>query len=135
MKRLILGVIGLAGCLTGCASLNSSFDCKATAGVRCTPLSEVNRDIDTGKLAPLQSNKNKQLPKRSTRKKAIWQQPTPFPIAHSQNPPLREPETVLQVWFAPYEDAENHYHQQSIVNMVVVPGSWFDTSDLNRGPK
>ena len=47
------------------------------------------------------------------------------PLAKSADSlPSREPERVLRVWVAPFEDTQGNYHQGTHILAVVAPGTW-----------
>jgi len=52
MLRKILFVVMLFG-LPGCSSYGSSFSCRDASGLNCLPLSMVDKQIDSGKIAEI----------------------------------------------------------------------------------
>ena len=54
---------------------------------------------------------------------------TPIPASSSMKRqadslPARQPEKVLRVWVAPFEDTQGNYHQGTHILAVVAPGAW-----------
>ena len=123
--------------LSGCASINSDFDCPMKPGGMCKSLDHVNAMVDRGELGTNQpeadcvdcdkTGKGTLDQKESeTNSGGISDFKTPFPSKIGVQPgkPLRYSETVLQIWLAPYEDTQGNYHQESDVFTVVKPGHW-----------
>lgn len=127
----------LSGCLllstvllSGCASMNSDFDCPMKPGVMCKSLDGVNTMVDQGQLNTKETDtdcKDCQNTKSNDAKQShLSSFNTPFPAKIGLQPgePLRYSESVLQIWIAPYEDAQGNYHQESDVFTVVKGGHW-----------
>ncbi len=117
--------------LSGCASLNSQFDCPMQPGVMCKSLDQVNKMVDQGKLGGPESEcsacsccKTCSTPTCSV-PVACCNPVTPYPIA-AINPgdPLRYGETVMRVWMAPFEDSHGNYYQPTVLYTVIKPGHW-----------
>lgn len=122
-KQLSLLALGTITLLSGCSSMNNKFDCPRTGGVMCKSLDDVNRMIDNGEIERInQAN----AATTSSGKKEVIPTPdvgdTPYPI--KPNKPLRQQETVMRIWIAPYEDIEGNYHQDTTVFKVIKPGAW-----------
>jgi conjugal transfer pilus assembly protein TraV len=109
MKRLILSTF-LVALLTGCASLNSRFDCPMKPGVMCKSLDEVNDMVDQGKLGGHQDH-NAKPAKHLT---AI----SPVTTGASLNHPSHCAERVSRIWIAPYEDTGGDYYGSTFVYRV-----------------
>jgi conjugal transfer pilus assembly protein TraV len=115
--------------LSGCASMNSSFDCPMKPGVMCKSLDNVNSMVDQGQLGKEKEidckdcNTNKT---NNTSANHLKDFNTPFPekIGIQPGDPLRYSESVLQIWIAPFEDEQGNYHQESDVFTVVKGGHW-----------
>ena len=124
-----LSLIGLALTgLTGCASLNSSFDCPMKPGVMCESLDKVNSQVDSGTLggtsAVTCSTCNKAKPTLATLTGASGFT-TLYPLpAFNPGDPVRYGETILRVWLAPFEDKDGNYYQPDLIYTVVKPGHW-----------
>jgi conjugal transfer pilus assembly protein TraV len=106
--------------LAGCSSMNGSFDCPQQQGVLCKSLDEVNAMVDSGTLGASNA---------VTKKPDVVRAPagghTPYVFHQSTAAtPFRQPETVMHVWIAPYEDSAGNYHQDSSIYKVVRPGHW-----------
>ncbi len=96
--------------LTGCSQ---SFDCPYKDGVRCLPLSEVDKQISAGKLN--QKNNAKPL-------KTLEPQKVP-------DSPLRTAEEVLTIWVAPYQTEDGTYHEEKLMHFVARPAEWLNTAN------
>ena len=125
MNKLLLPFIALLF-LSGCASLNSNFDCAAKPGGVCASLSQVNHMVDTGQLGRGKSKKMKADEEIPTPEIGL----TPYPADDTKTytKPLRAGETVMRVWLAPFEDTQGYYHQASEVFVVTKLGRWLGTS-------
>jgi conjugal transfer pilus assembly protein TraV len=116
-RRKVFGtaLVGLFAIVSGCASLNSQFDCPMKPGVMCKSLDEVNTMVDQGKLGGKSQAAN--LSSLSSSNIA----PTfIIPCSH----PTRSCETVARVWIAPYEDSDGDYYAPSLLYRIVKPSQW-----------
>ena len=89
--------------LTGCAAMNSDFDCGVKPGVMCKSLDQVNAMIDQGELGGKEKT---------------------FDVPFKPGVPYRHSDTVMRIWIAPYEDVQGNYHQESVIYTVIKPGRW-----------
>lgn len=117
------------GCLllSGCASLNSKFDCPVKPGVMCESIDQVNAQVDQGTLggdATASGCKNctgvkgRPMPEGGNFT-------TPYPtLAMNPGDPMRYGETVMRVWMAPFEDKDGNYYQPTVLYTIVKPGHW-----------
>jgi conjugal transfer pilus assembly protein TraV len=83
--------------LNGCSSMNAQFDCPMQPGVHCESLDQVNSRVDRGEIGQ-------------------------EVIATSL--PIRQHDTVLPIWIAPYEDNDGNYHKEQEIYAVLKPGHW-----------
>lgn len=128
IKFLSVGMtISALSLLTGCAGMNTQFDCKATSGVSgCATLDQVNRMADQGAFANGDTAlQNTQVYSQKISPNALnaapegsWQNTALF------GKPLRMSETVQNVWIAPYETKDGSYSWPSMVSIVLRPGHW-----------
>lgn len=114
--------------LTGCAGLNSKFDCPMKPGVMCESLDKVNTQVDQGVLGGSEGSDCPTCHAHSASASQVSVNPnfrTPYPMA-AMNPgdPVRYGETVMRIWFAPFEDKDGNYHQPNIIYTVIKPGHW-----------
>lgn len=131
----------LCSSLSSCADMNTHFDCPMKPGVRCESLDQINARVDRGEIGKdLTHAPRATEPKRPSyvstdhpRPSYYKDQPGSPPssmswvsIKHAAKDPVREPESVMRVWFAPFEDTEGNYHTESEVYSVVRPGFWVD---------
>ena len=130
MKKLIvLPSLLLCTALSGCASMNSNFDCPMKPGVMCKSLDSVNGMVDQGQLGKESDTDckdchNGKSNSKSTNQFSAFNTPFPAKMGIQPGAPVRYSESVLQVWVAPYEDAQGNYHQESDVFTVVKGGHW-----------
>ena len=99
--------------LTGCTTMNSSFDCPMKSGIRCESLDQVNSRVDRGEMG--------EASRTITKTSYVTYQHT---HALSKGEPIRMQETVLPIWIAPFEDTGGNYHEESEVFTIVKPGYW-----------
>ncbi len=109
-------------CLAACGTLNSEFDCHAPLGVSCRPLSEVDHKVASGEFQPMYQSSavSRELSKPIGSVQATYVNPDPMFKS------LRQQESVLRVWIAPYADTEGNYHAASYVYTVVEPAHWME---------
>jgi hypothetical protein len=109
--------------LIGCASYNSSFECKPCKGIACTSVSRINSRVDRGNLA---ANKTKKVKKETIK----IPNKIPFPITSTNNLPqmkvARIPETTMRIWIAPFVSEHDGYIEAQYVHEVVEKSSWCD---------
>src|SRR3990167_11143602 len=85
--------------LTGCGTMNSSFDCPNKAGVSCKSLDQVNGMVDSGEIRG-----QSQIGAVSQYGQADFS-PYPQSAGYFPGQPLRYGETVQRIWVTPYEDS------------------------------
>lgn len=107
--------------LTGCAELNSDFDCplKRKCGLRCQSLAEVNAAIDRGEIGAAEED----FKKRFCVRPPVFHAGNVIPSGEHVS---RQPENIMRVWIAPYEDSSGNFHTSSNVYTVTHPGIWVD---------
>jgi conjugal transfer pilus assembly protein TraV len=138
---LLVGVFIIsATLLSGCASMNSSFDCKMKPGVMCKNLDQVNRMVDQGKIGNPYAAQGTQSSGCKTcgdssvvsASNANFQNISDFTTSYPNFPPkygdpVRYGETVLRVWIAPYQDKDGNYYQPTTLYTIVKDGHWIGT--------
>ncbi len=128
------------GFLSGCASLNSNFDCPMKPGVMCQSLDQVNTQVDQGTLGgdlntrtckncrPIKDNSMNDVSHRNNLAVSYLSPAdannTVINTAINSDDPIRANETVLRIWMAPFEDKDGHYYQPTVLYTVVKPGFW-----------
>lgn len=120
---LILPILAPLTSLSGCAEMNSTFDCPMKPGVSCASLDEVNAKVDRGEIG----SSSTELPHPSTKNISLNQTQPTEPPSFSEarwKKPLRYGESVQHIWVAPYEDTAGNYHQESDIYTIVKPGHW-----------
>ena len=120
--------------LSGCSTTSEVFECEAGKGIGCKSISEVNKMVDTGKLA------NNEEPDSLKAVAPVFAQNN----VNSQNNPIdgnqiilsdqtmvkRVQEAPLRVWIAPFQDEQGNLHEGSVVHTVIRPGYWQLTAAL-----
>lgn len=89
--------------ITGCASLNSEYDCPRARGLQCKSLREVDMLIGAKRVKDGAKHY--------------------FDKTYPQNP-YRTSERVSEIWYAPYRDSHNVYHEARKIHRVKVPSRW-----------
>lgn len=120
MKIYKLGLVILVMTLTGCSSMNSSFDCPNKAGVNCKSMDQINTMVDSGQLPTAGCSSCCS----SANDKSADFTPYPTTISYSPGQPIRYGESVQRIWVAPFEDNDGNYHQDSMMYSVVKGGHW-----------
>lgn len=128
--KLIINGIMLSAVflLSGCASLNSNFDCPMKPGVMCESLDQVNMQVDQGALgsastaSPCKTCHTMKIGQSNVNNNNLKQY-TPS-VTIPSDTPVRTRETVMRIWMAPYEDKSGNYYQSTVLYTVVKPGYW-----------
>lgn len=111
--------------LTGCASLNSEFNCPAKKGLGCKSIEEINQKVNDGVLGDTSLKTSNTSNIVTTPKHAN----TPSLFSHYYpNKPGRTRDKVLSIWIAPYVDNKGNFHDASTVHTVVKPSDWLARS-------
>ena len=151
-RALVLAGLGLA--LSGCSGLDgsSSFSCAAPPGVTCTSTSGIyanaaannlpgsRRLADEGRPGESAASKADPSPGVTAGRRPQVAYDTPINTLEAPSPaaplsprafnapnsgmPIRTPERIMRVWFAPTTDEEDAVHDQRFVYVAVAPGSW-----------
>ncbi len=50
----------------------------------------------------------------------------PWPVRATPGTPLRQPETIGRIWFAPFVDEAGHWYDQSFIYVVEQRGRWLN---------
>ena len=102
--------------LSGCAGMNSSFDCDVGSGGKCVPMHHINKMANYGAFTEKSLKANNLKPtevKDMGAKQKIY-----------GTLPIRSNEEIQQIWIGPYEDANGNYHEASSVYSVIKKGRW-----------
>lgn len=92
MKILLSVLLISSVVLTGCSTLNESFDCPAPQGGSCKRMDQVY-DMVNGHES--------------------------LAVAPHRSPLVKSQAGVMRLWIAPYDDADGNYHRASEVYSVV----------------
>ena len=115
--------IALSSTLVGCGELNSQFTCPMKPGVSCQSLDQVNTLVDQGKLA-----QSKPAPSAETTLTVDIHYLAD--AGDSTDSIKRNPETVMRLWIAPYQDSQGNYFSANTVYHVIQPGHWSPESSI-----
>lgn len=108
--------------LSGCATLNSNFECPRKPGVSCKSLREVNQLVDDKQLGVLKDYKTTQPVARLS----------VLPLQDGQQVSIsRLSEQILTIWIAPFTDIVGRYHTQHAVYSIIKPGSWLAEKEVH----
>ncbi len=122
-----LSILIVTFSLVGCASYNSSFECKANSGVGCKSVSTVYGMVDKGELPVKPNTIAEQKVKKQTIKA---KNKLPFPQVIPDNlhafEVFRKPESVLRIWLAPFVSKDGAYQEAQYIHEVVDPSSWLE---------
>ncbi len=137
LKVILTGTLIMSGMLSlsGCADMNSTFDCPLKAGVMCKSVDQLNgmvdkgelgRDDDTGSNCPDCKKGDSKGKDAKPNSPQLTDFNTPYPSEGIAQPgqPVRYGETVIRIWVAPFQDSQGTYHQESTEFKVVKPGHW-----------
>jgi type IV conjugative transfer system lipoprotein TraV len=109
--------------LSGCAGMNGKFDCNATAGDSCTPVSIVNRNAQAGDYDNVDNSGDSGSASQQNfgyaSKDVGYNVTTPIP-----GEPVRFGESVQRIWIAPYKDSSHNFHEPSYVYTVLNKSHW-----------
>lgn len=112
--------------LAGCSPYAETFDCHPGVGVGCLALHKVDARVDQ-KTLPFQVEEEKEEPKKESlppKTSFVSQEPLDLLQRKRSRGIVRRPERAITVWRAPYEDAQGHFHEASVIHMVLTPGHW-----------
>jgi type IV conjugative transfer system lipoprotein TraV len=114
--------------LSGCANMNAKFDCPLKAGILCRSLDDVNRMVDRGELGNKMSMKT-DVPTLSNNSSYI--QLNGESVSTTNIPSvIRQHESVLRIWIAPYVATDNNYYQSTWVYTVIKAGTWYEPAPV-----
>lgn len=111
-KTLAMAVFSILS-LSACTHMNGQFDCPVGKGVSCQSMKNIDNMVNQGyfKESEIITHVNKDIA---------------FKL-HNTMPhqaPFRVEERVLKVWFAPFVDSKDNYHQESEVFTVIDKSFW-----------
>lgn len=111
-------ILSLCLGLTACSA--QRFDCPYKEGVRCLPLSEVDKRITSNTLHP----KPKKLSSLFKSSKSKTLEPLTLPPS-----PMMSQAEILTVWIAPYQTKDGCYHEEKRLHFVAKEPQWLNTVD------
>ncbi len=107
-------------CLSACVGTAEKFDCPAGSGLGCHSITQVNQKVNEGLNTTL-NNKIQEKPKTYERSEKTK---TSVSSGLKDFKVQRVREAHLRIWFAPFQDPQGNFHEDSIVHTVLQPGSW-----------
>jgi len=117
MKYLMIAV-GLLS-LTGCAT---KYPCQEPGGISCQPVSEIYA----------KSNYNNKESQASMKKGKYSKKELKYSSTVEANQPVRTENKTIRIWFAPWVDNKDVFHDQSFVYLVVDRGRWLIEEERSR---
>lgn len=144
MRKALIPSALSALMLAGCGSMSgldaqSSFSCKAPAGVSCQSISGTYANSTQDNL-PFQQQRKNGGDANASALAGSGEQKSPPPVvkspdkiaklsprdmeAMSSGMPIRQAPLVLRVWVAPYEDDASDLHDQAYFYTMVHSGKW-----------
>lgn len=158
-----LGMLALAMACGGCSitgvSGSGEFSCAAGEGVPCQSISGINANYAAGNLPFQRDPSSAEADSSATgktaepyRKSLNYHSPEEFPTARAAQPgqpgmspsalqaptsgtPIRTPERLLRVWYAPANQPDGTLLDQSYAYIVVSPGRWLMDTNVGTAPK
>ncbi len=112
--------------LSGCAEMNSKFDCPMKPGVSCSSLDQVNAKVDRGEIGSSTTEPTDYTSVKNNSFNQTQSMKPVYMVSPSVRKPLRYGETVQRIWIAPFEDTSGNYHQESDIYTISKPGHWID---------
>jgi len=104
----------------GCANpgLNTKFSCGVGKGVGCQSVSDVNQMVESGQI-------NAQKPEATSKKSMTKNTKLKYAKPHKDTTgPSRYPEKQISIWFSPYVDEQDNFHEQRRLYSIVKDGEW-----------
>lgn len=120
-KIIFIPILVLMTFLSGCSSMNSSFDCPNKPGVTCRSLDQVNDMVDRGVIGRERTSIGKT---KSASQAYLAMREVNKQNLSSRLNSLRLGEQVVRVWVAPYQDVNSNYHNESTLYTVVRKSNW-----------
>lgn len=150
----LMGAALLCGALTGCAGMNSDFDCNKTATDQCLSMTDANKlaargksldDLSTTDGTPAKKPVTEPLPALTNTRLTTDSALTPAPVLPpsaltasyipvrsrqtdnaGQVAAVRVPDAVQRLWIAPWVDTQDNFHQPAVVEFVKNKAHWDD---------
>ncbi|MBY0462595.1 MAG: type IV conjugative transfer system lipoprotein TraV [Alphaproteobacteria bacterium] len=114
--------------LSGCSTSSEVFECEAGKGIGCKSISEVNKMVDTGKLANNEESDSLKAVAPVFAQNTLSFRANPVEdnqiVLSDQTTVRRAQEAPLRVWIAPFQDEQGNLHEGSVVHTVIRPGYW-----------
>lgn len=136
---ILLSLVGV-GLVSGCGSIKGDYACGTPGGVTCKSLKETYNDTN-GRLPPPAPVPSKDAKKdeggkesadTSTYKSTLLTGDAIALPKIEPGAPLRVEPRLLRIWYAPWEDGDRVFHDQSYVYAVVDDGRWLLSQNRNQ---
>ncbi len=129
-----LFILALSGCSIGNANVQGEWDCPAQRGRACTTIEEADSLSNRSTLSPTavsvaplpsveQTAPASVLPEAGSPETAA-----PFSNSTaaftSKIPGVRQAEILGKVWFYPFVDDTDNYHEGGFIHVVLRPADW-----------
>lgn len=130
MKYLLrlMPLLGLLT-LTGCAGMNSDFNCDKIGGhgAGCVSMNYVNKQVQNGNINansdmdhPMSTMGNHDAEVKIEKSLGFYRK---VPTAGQ---PTRTVDIVDRIWFAPFKDKQDNYHDSNFIYTVITHSHWND---------
>lgn len=132
MKLKHIAIYGLIGLfLSACSTASESFDSEASQGVGAKSISQVNKMIDRGEIKSTVADDSQSKVIAPVVSQTPLPQANPEKIVLSDDAIIyRQPEQVLRVWIAPFQDQSGNFYEASVVHTLLKPSFW----QMNANP-
>jgi conjugal transfer pilus assembly protein TraV len=121
----ITAIVGAVILLSGCAGINSQFDCHKVGGLGagCVSLDHVNQMANSGDFNHPTSNNARSI-QAGLSKGDQYARQHQLKALRKAGMPVRTGESVQRVWVAPFVDTSGNYHTPSTVYTVTRSSRW-----------
>lgn len=119
----VLAMIFTTGLLGGCAAgFQEEFSCDKVGGISgCVTMNDVNNWVDQGRAFPEEGQVVQGTANLGTVEAPTFGSRRPV---FAPQPPERTPERIQEVVIFPYVDAANHYHDTSVIYILLNKPQW-----------
>jgi len=136
-------ILVLSGCAATNANVSGEWDCPAQQGRACTTIEEADKLSSRSTFSPAAVSVATIAPVSLLPETDMTEAVAPstgediFPVREVR---IRQAEILGRVWFYPFVDNADHYHEGGFVHVVLRPSDWqtspdhmFPNLDKSRG--
>ncbi len=117
-------ILALSGCAATNANVSGEWDCPAQQGRACTTIEEADTLSSRSSISPTAVSVSPLALSEND-----VQVSTRADIFLSKAPPVRQSEILGKVWFYPFVDDTDYYHEGGFVHVVLRPADWQTSPD------